>query len=288
LFEIVDLTIVDAEYSNTLDRVIAVSTHSNTMEILGGFPLQRDTIQLNLPPISVSLSPNGLLAAVGHDGWISHVDLTNQTLLATLPVTTIAADIVLTEDSYAYVFPMRDQWVSIHSVNTQNGAETMSDYATIYERTKAKLHNDNQYIYTVDDSLERFEINDGVVGESERQPYQFNTDACDDLWLGEDGRRIFTQCGNVFRASPYTEDDMTFNGKLSELTKVTHLHHSLDADSVAVIASDFSDTNFEQSYSYHGKFVFYSADGSRIYTIAQSQPDSVLMYDFAIWSTATQ
>ena len=63
---------------------------------------------------------------------------------------------------------------------------------------------------------------------------------CGDLWISEDGLRIFTKCGNVFRSSEIREQDMRYNGSLSKLNSVEHLSHSSSANKVIVIPESSS------------------------------------------------
>jgi len=51
-----------------------VSSNPNQLVIYDGDDQSSQSIPLPLSPSSVSVSPDGLSAAVGHDSWISHVD----------------------------------------------------------------------------------------------------------------------------------------------------------------------------------------------------------------------
>ena len=43
---------------------------------------------------------------------------------------------------------------------------------------------------------------------------------CGNLWFSEDGRRIFTACGNVFRSATSKAEDMTYNGKMDGVGQI--------------------------------------------------------------------
>src|SRR5260370_30753278 len=74
-----------AEYSTALDRIIMISTGPDQLHIYDA-GLQTDVpINLPKPPYSVSVSPDGLHAAVGHDALISYVNLVSQTVKRRCP-----------------------------------------------------------------------------------------------------------------------------------------------------------------------------------------------------------
>jgi hypothetical protein len=135
-------------------------------------------------------------------------------------------------------------------------------------------------------------------------PYHGDYAMCGDLWMSEDGLRIFTRCGNVFRSSPNryssgtTPEDMTYNGALENLSSVRHLCHSQTIGKVAAIPDiTYSNANadteirtfnydfltFQSSvtlpyfvvsntsaFSGHGRYVFYNSNGTRV--LSYSRP----------------
>jgi hypothetical protein len=133
---------------------------------------------------------------------------------------------------------------------------------------------------------------------------------CGDLWISEDGLRIFTRCGNVFRSSDVRAEDMVYNGALSELNGIENLSHSSESNKVVVIpeADRFSDGTEDtkiQIYDYdflafdnstalpafpvgdsahpsHGRFVYHNGPGSEFYVVVQADDASGLLYDFGI------
>ena len=78
-----DFRVVDAEYSAALERMVMVSAAPNRLHVFD--PLTAVDVPVDLPitPTSVSVSPDGLFAAVGHDGWVSYVDLSAGGLVKT-------------------------------------------------------------------------------------------------------------------------------------------------------------------------------------------------------------
>lgn len=305
----------DAEYSKQLNKIIMVSSNPRQLHIYD--PVTEENIDIDLPltPTCVSVSPDGLYAAVGHDGWISYVNLTTAILEKTLSVTTDVLDIVLAGNGYVYAFPKRDQWENIRCVEITTGAETLSTGGSIYAGTLAKLHPSGNAIYGADNGLspsdiEKYSIVAGTAVYLYDSPYHGDYPMCGDLWVSEDGLRIFTRCGNVFRSSELRGQDMTYNVSLSGLSLIEHLSHSSLANKVIAIPGvdwidpDDEDTElqiydydflaYEESVSLpsfidngnahpgHGRYVFFNSDGSAYYVVMKADENSGMLYDFGV------
>jgi len=60
-------TVIDAEYSQSLDRMVMVSSHPSQLHIYDLSSNQSIDLALFKIPTSVSVSPDGLRAAIGHE-----------------------------------------------------------------------------------------------------------------------------------------------------------------------------------------------------------------------------
>ena len=314
--------VIDAEYSKSLDRIIMVaSTPSNQLHIYDPVTGADTTVNLNLVPTCVSVSPDGQYAAVGHNAWISYVNLSTGTLSKTLSVTADVFDVVLAGNGYVYAFPRIDQWVEIHTVRISTGAETLSANWAIRAGTRAKLHPGGTTIYGADNGLspadiEKYDISGGTASYLYDSPYHGDYAMCGDLWISEDGLRIFTRCGNVFRSSPNqyssgtTPEDMTYNGTLENLSMVRHLSHSQTIGKIAAVpdntySSTSADTEVQifnydyltfsskvalpsfvlsstSAYAGHGKYVFYSSDAMKYFVVLQADNASGMLHDYGV------
>ena len=305
----------DAEYSKQLDKIIMVSSSPEQLHIYDPKTEKNKDIDLPLTPNCLSVSPDGLYAAVGHDGWISYVNLTTAVLEKTFSVTTDVLDIVLAGNGYVYAFPRHDQWERIRCVEVATEIETLNTGSSIRAGTLAKLHPNSDAIYGADNGLspsdiEKYSVVNGTAEYLYDSPYHGDFSMCGDLWISEDGLRIFTRCGNVFRSSELQSQDMTYNGSLSELSLIEHLSHSSAADKVIAIPGadwippddedtelqiyDYDFLNFEESvslpnfivngnaYPGHGRYVFFNSDGSAYYVVMQADETSGMLYDFGV------
>jgi len=305
--------VVDAEYSASLDRIVTLASDA-TVHVVD--PATGDGVEIGLPLIgtSLSLSPDGSEAVVGHDGWISRIDLAHADLVATLPVTAPAGDVIHGGNGWAYVLPSEDQWVQVHSINLASGAETLGGSWSIYAGMVGRRHPTMPAIYLADrylspSDIERHDIAGGAAVFGYDSPYHGDYPMCGDLWFSEDGARIFTRCGNVFHATAERATDMTYAGSLSETGLIVSLAHSAAAGKVVAIpGNDWDDPDDDVELHFyddeflafsgtrplppllgdhelapgHGRFVFVDADGVTVHVIARTggaEPRDVL------WST---
>ncbi len=313
-----DFTIKDAEYSKQLDRIVAVSHDPPALHLYDPWTGDAEAVKLPLAATSVSVGPGGMFAAVGHDGWVSYVDLATRTLVATHSVTADVLDVVLADNGYIYAFPKQDQWEQIYTVEVATGTQTQSGDWAIYAGTVAKLHPDGDFMYGANNGLspsdiEKYDIQGGTATYLYDSPYHGDYGMCGDLWLSEDGKRIFTRCGNVFFASTDKAKDMTYNGSFpDEINQIAHLSHSAAAGQVALIATAWSwpdepvieDTELHvfdydfltpasvqplptvevqgMQFLMHGRLVFHDCLGENVFVVAQADPEASFLNDYGV------
>jgi hypothetical protein len=313
--------VIDAEYSKQLERIVSVGTGPNRLYVADPLTDTEEWVALSLAPTAVSVSPDGLHAAVGHDGYVSYVRLSPPPLAVekVIPTTNDVFDVVLAGNGWIYAFPRIDQWVEIHCLKIDTGAETLSGSWSIRAGTKAKLHPGGVAIYGADNGLspadiEKYDIASGTASYLYDSPYHGDYAMCGDLWISEDGLRIFTACGNTFHSNTtqgtVAGSDMTYAGALEGLSSVEWLDHSLVAGQVlAVPASGYlvpanADAEMQvfgddflakqetiafprvgvggTGYVAHGRFAFFSQDGTRRHAVVAVDASSGLLTPHAV------
>ncbi|HYG67375.1 MAG TPA: PKD domain-containing protein, partial [Anaeromyxobacteraceae bacterium] len=319
-----DHRVIDAEYSDALDQIVTVSSGPNRLNVVDPETATATSVALPLAPTSVSVSPDGTYAAVGHAANVSYVRLSPLALVKTWPVSADAGDVVLGGNGYAYVFPSSDQWVAIHSVNLATGAETLSGGWSIYDNTRARLHPSGTKIYGAENGIspsdiERYDVSGGTAMYAYDSPYHGDYAMCGDLWITDDGQRILTACGNVFRASDVAAEDMVYAGNVRPSGdqlgsfEIRHADHSAAAgrflvapgapptpygwggtDDTTVRVHSDAFLALEEVVTLpraaaggavrdlYGRFVFWKADGSARYAIVQVEPEAGVLLDYAV------
>lgn len=296
---LLDHRIIDAEYSKSLDKIVAVSDQPYQLLIIDPETAESQSVPLSRLPTSVSVSPNGLHAAVGHDALISYVDLQSASLFTTLNVAADVGDVVLGDGDWVYAIPIRDQWESIRAVNIATNQEF--SFGMIRAGTVYKMHPSGLRMYGADRGLSPSDIEravfseDGNIIEVRDSPYHGDYPMCGNIWISEDGQRLFTACGKVFRSTEDPNADMTYNGSLEQATRLISVNHSLAANQVFGIMSTLAIWNYEtlvmeanlqmpefvrddgRSFPVEGVFVFANSAGTEYYIIASVSEDAALI-----------
>lgn len=245
--------VIDAEYSNQLEALVMVASYpSNALYLYDMAGNQPQQVALSRAPTSVSISPDGTKAAIGHDAKISYIDLSSIGQVGApapivLDVGTDVFDIVLDGRGFAHAFPRRDQWVSVHSVSIATNIESLAS-VSMYAGTRARLHPSGDFIYMANNGLSpsdiaKLDVRTVPVLSLGDSPYHGQYGMCGNIWYSENGATIYTPCGNTFRATTTLGQDMTYTGRLvlSEATYgylIRALSHSQEANEVALIEAD--------------------------------------------------
>lgn len=211
--------IIDAEYSKANNLLVFIAD-DNTVNIFHPETESFDEIPLYFVPVSISLSPDGTKAAVGHDGYVSYVDLIAKEVVDTRDISCRASDIVMGSNGWAYAFPTTGYRIHCVDFTVPNSEETTSTGTSIYHNTKAKLHPSGKYIYGADNGLspmdiEKYDIQEGTAAYLYDSPYHGTYPMGGDLWLTEDGGRVITLGGGVYKTSEVYGNDMIYNGRIT-------------------------------------------------------------------------
>jgi WD40 repeat protein len=220
---------VDIEYTPVLDRIILVSANPNQLHIFNPNTAEDTVVELPRAPTSVSVGPEGLFAAVGHDALISYIDLQNARVLNMLDITVEVGQLALGGNGWIYAVPYRPQGEHIRAINITSNVEVLGP--NISSDSKVRLHPDGNRIYSATSTgsipadIDRFNFEDSVPVLVVNSRYHGNYPECGDLWFSADGSRIFTACGTVFTLSQIPKDDMIYNGTLAGLRLVAYMVH---------------------------------------------------------------
>ena len=313
-----DHRVVDAEMSAAMRKIITVSANPSRLNVIDPETGTVQSVALTYAPLSVSVAPDGSRAAVGHDGYLSNVDLTAGAVDGTYLVSVVAGDVVLGGNGYAYVFPGSGvQWTNIRSVNMTTGAVTIQTGNSIYGGTVAKLHPSGSYLYGANRGLspsdfEKYDIRGGTAVYMYDSPYHGDYSFGGNVWAFEDGSRLIARSGNLFRTSTVQTEDMTYAGSLSGAPGIQGAVHSTPASRVLVVVDGaYSETSPSElraydpsalqymgsvplprfnvtgvagttQYTADGRFVFFNAAGTRAYALIRAVPESGLALDWGL------
>ncbi|MHC0444027.1 hypothetical protein ACWA1F_01370 [Flavobacterium sp. 3-218] len=290
---ILKTNVIDAEYSKKNDQLVYISSNPSQVNILDSNTESLKKISLAYEPKCISISQDGNTAVVGHDGHITHVNLKNPSIIQTYDISCSALDIVLGNNRWAYVFPEKDQWTYVKSVNMNleyNYEMPISMYNQIYAGTKGRLHPSGKYIYAQSPSssakIQRLTIKNGNIDDRYESDFEEEDYTIPSIWFSEDGNRLFTRERSVLKTSELNSLDVLYNGRIpsENNSKIDWMDHSSSKGKLYVIFSNGDRWNPIKS---NNIYVFNDSDLSYVNKFdlekyfSQTKQNSVETYDAA-------
>ena len=218
----------DGAYDKPLDKLVLVSAGPNQLHIYDP-NANEQTVALIMPPLCVSVSPDGSHAAVGHHGWVSYVNLQTAVVENVFQVITDVHHVLLAGNAYIYLFPARD-WSDIYSLQISSGTVTAT--SAIYNGRVPRLYYEDNSMYVGGNWFSKWDISKGVAKVA---TFFINFNTCGNLWLTEDGRRLFTACATAYTTGDIPAQDARYNGTLSNATNLVSADESSQQHLTAVI-----------------------------------------------------
>ena len=274
-------------YSKALGKAVIVSSTPDVLHLVD--PSAATDVEVPLPAglKAMSLSPDGLLAAVLHEGAVSLIDLASARLLATSATNGSQTEVFVTDSGLiALTGQTGGQWVSppFSVINGRTGAvlQTGGGFASIYGTAQGVLSGVRGKLYTLSNGLSPaditatvFDVNTGAFGASADSPYHGDYAMGNPLWLSGDESLIFTQAGTYFRTS-----DLVYVGNLG--ISLTSMSHSSAAAELVALQYQQNTSSWPYTASYPsvykrftGSLLFPAADvtlpmvgGSQSYGLA--------------------
>ena len=248
--------VIDAEFNKPLNRIVMVASYPANALYVYDVATGTETRQLlNRLPTAVSISPDGLRAAVGHDALITVVDLATvgqpgAPAPIVLNVSAVVFDVILDGRGYVHALPLVDQWVQVHTVHIATNTEYFSTGRSLRAGSRGRLHPSGDYIYDANngvspDDIEKWDIRGGAAVGMYDSPYHGDYGMCGNLWMHEAGTTIYTACGNTFRSSEVQAQDMVYSGALQLSPsnfygwRIRSLSQSVAHDEIALIEAEW-------------------------------------------------
>jgi hypothetical protein len=254
---------------------------------------------------------------------VSYVDLATATLVKTYPVPSTGGDIVLAGNGHAFVYPRSGQWVNVQCLNLATGVVTAGPWPGPYAGARARLAPGGEYIYATvplsPDDFEKYDIRTGRATRLYDSPYHGEHQFGGNLWIADDGTRLFARSGKVFRASTVRSEDMTYAGSFTGLGTVQAAVHLVGSSRIYVLGTAAPPPNYWSAdpvaapdvrvydaqfltlkgsarlpgfrvppegsgatYEAAGRYLFANAAGTRLYALIQAPGASGLQQDWAV------
>ena len=236
--------VIGAAHHYSEDIIAVVSAGPHQVHIIDVPSGDRESVELPLMPISVAINPNGDEIAVGHDGWVTVIDIETAEVLVSHPVDVQANSVVHGGNGYIYALPP-GQWERVRGVRISDGETHEHEGFSVYGGTIMRIHPIEPWIYAANRGLspsdiEKYDISTVPTEYVSDSPYHGTYAMCGDLWLTWDGVRIITACGNTFRSSEVSSQDMVYAGALDmgDVNRVLWAGHSPDRGEIVTAVGD--------------------------------------------------
>jgi hypothetical protein len=239
---LLDHVAIDAVIHPVDGRILTISADPPSLNLIDPVTGTTTSIPLGPVPTALSVQPDGSHAAVGHDGFISYVNLASMVVERVYTVSADVVDLELPGNGWVYAFPRVDQWETIRSVELSSGSENNTG-GIIRAGTLVKLHPSGDYIYGADNGVspsdfEKYDIRAGPAQVMYDSPYHGDYPFGGNLWIYEDGSRIVARSGRVFTSSSVQSQDLLYVGSLPDVYWLNAAAHSEAMERVLVIGRD--------------------------------------------------
>ncbi|MBB3195060.1 PKD domain-containing protein [Roseateles terrae] len=215
----------EARYDSSLDKIVVTSQSPTALRLVDPFTGVTQSVVLPAPVKNYSLSPNGLLAVVLHEGMASLVDLQTMTLVRTF--TTFGAQTDAFVDDGGFVSLIGgDQWVrpAVTMINGRTGdvVDTSSGYfGTFYGTQYGVIAGKLNKVFVLSQGLSPADISyydfdpvaHKITGAGE-SPYHGEFAMATPMFLSEVQDLLFTASATFYRTS-----DLRYLGRLSGVTR---------------------------------------------------------------------
>ncbi len=301
--------VVDSSYSTTLDRIVAVASAPNELHIYDPAGQNDTVVSLSLAPACVSVAPDGLHAAVGHDGYISYVDLQAGSVLRMFSVPSSVGDVLLAGNGYIYV-----AGGAIFSIQISSGTVTSNGgaFGGTSSATPLRLEPNGKYFYTFSGGFGKWDITNGPAVSYSDSLFGINVGS--NGWLFQDGSEIIGQNGQVLTSSDVENQDGQYIGTFPGVTSgIQWAANSSGLQSTALIPASnpyppttSADNQVEffgdaylgaagslplpqfssggTSYPAHGHFLFWNSSSTTLYVIERADSTANLLSTDAVFT----
>ncbi len=237
-------TPLEARYSKSLDQAIMVSSAPNALKIVDPFSGLIKTVLLPAPAKALTLSADGKLGAVLHEGVVSLVDLASATLVQSSSSGGAQTEVFLTNGGVVFLIGQTGgQWVTpaVTTINARTGVQMPAPangagHGYFYGVMRGVFSAINNKAFAVSSGLSPTDLTYFTVdpltsallsvGDS---PYHGDYAIDSPLFLSNKEDLVFTSSGTFFRT-----DTLAYAGRLGSTGSLISLSQSSAQETLAI------------------------------------------------------
>ena len=226
-----------SRFSKALGKVVIASTNPHQLHIVD--PSAGTDVAVALPAAvkALSLSADGQLAGVLHEGTVSLIDLAGASLLHTSATGGSQTEVFTANSGIVFLTGQTGgQWVNpaFVAINGRTGANIVnSGFASIYGVTRGVMSESLGRLFTLSEGLSPSQVywtgvnvsTGSFTGSNGQAPYWGDYSMFNPMWLASDDSLLFTASGNYFRTA-----DLSYAGTFgSPMISVSHSSTAAEA-----------------------------------------------------------
>jgi hypothetical protein len=251
-----DDSVLDAEYSGSLNKLVYIATNDTYLHILDLDDFLEQTVQLGQEAKTVGVSANGTHAAISHAGKVSLVNLQTATLVDSQNIPADGGDVVLDHNGRAHVIPLRSSSTELYSIDFTANSFTRTGHSDAH--TRIRMHPVENWIYGADNSdFEKYDVSTYPPLYVDDAPPHGSDPIGGNIWISETGNHLLVARWNIFHSSAHPGLDMTHAGSLPDFFQSQWANHSAEAGLWAVMTQEDTSSSIE---SLKHKLFLYSDD----------------------------
>jgi len=268
----VDGNITDALFNKNTNTLYYVTSSPNKLvayDVIGRTVLNE--IPLSKAPTSFAISEDWTKAAVGHNGYISAINLSTNTVTETYTLNYSVNDIAWAENDWFCFTQNGSNFPDLHWINTVDGTlyDSPGTYLLDGNSIIKKVPNQPYLIATRNSTSPSGFFAFDIATKSEKSYAHMDLT---NFWFSENGDYIFATNSNIYRTTSSTGSTITFDTSISAIGKI----------------NTGSQSYYGLQYVYHSnnylwvlKRESYSSDSSTgIYQIEDNDYTLVKKYDY--------
>jgi len=176
-------------------------------------------IALSKAPTCFAISEDWTKAAVGHNGSLSAIDLSTNTVKATYLSDYSINDIAWGENEWFCYTQKGGSFSCLHWMNTANGAvyEDPDKYSLDGSSLVKKVPTQPYIIATRNSTSPSGFFSYNIPGKSKKSYSHMDLT---NFWMSEDGQYVFAQNSNVYRTTSSTGSADTFDANINAIGKI--------------------------------------------------------------------
>lgn len=176
-------------------------------------------IALSKAPTCFAITENWTKAAVGHNGYISAIDLSNYTVSATYSLDYSVYDIAWAENNWFCFTQNGGSFSSLHWLNTADGTKyDDTDKYSLDGSTMIKKVPNQPYLIATRGGTSPSGFFAYSIATKSKKSYSHMD--LSNFWMSEDGQYIFARDLNIYRTSSSTGSSDTFDADINSIGKI--------------------------------------------------------------------